>query len=78
MFPRRLHNSTSLLKTVQLGDLQQCVAALVIMIHSYDLDLDNFSRGRLRNQSETSSIDCSTIPVILPRKLFIIFGCLTI
>ena len=60
---RRLHNSTSLLKTVQLGDLQQCVAALVIMIHSYDLDLDNFSRGRLRNQSETSIIDCSTIPM---------------
>ena len=51
---RRLHNATSLLKTVQLEDLQQCMAALVIMIHSYDLDINNFSRGRLRNQSETS------------------------
>ena len=44
---QELRNGTELIRTLQYDDLKRSMNALAVMIHSYDLEVDIFSRGEI-------------------------------
>lgn len=59
-----LVDKTKVIKSLDKEDLRKCLKAFVIMIHSYDLDMNFTSTGRFRNQDGVFSTNQDVINTI--------------